>query len=127
MCQSIQGPAEQAGVFEYLNSSRTSKEETALTIAQRRGRTEGLIAVLACVEPCQTMQVRGNREMKKLELRSEPAKCEHYDYLDPVYGLRYTRVQTWFPFNACRLSRAPAKSTRRSYSLPHNESKIVAP
>ena len=114
-------------MFEYLNSSRTSKEETALTIAQRRGRTEGLIAVLACVEPCQTMQVRGNREMKKLELRSEPAKCEHYDYLDPVYGLRYTRVQTWFPFNACRLSRAPAKSTRRSYSLPHNESKIVAP
>ena len=116
-------------MFEYSNSSQTSKEETALTIAQRTGRTEGPIAMLACGEPCQTMQVRGNREMKKLELRSEPAKCEHYDhdYLDPVYGLRYTRVQTWFPFNACRLSRAPAKSTRRSYSLPHNESKIVAP
>ena len=129
LCQSIQAPAEEAGVFEYLNSSQTSKEETALKIAQRTGRTEGPIAVLACVEPCQTMQERGNRETKKLELRSEPAKCKHYDhyYLDPVYGLRYTRVQTWFPFNACRLSRSPAKPTRRSYSLPHNELKIVAP
>ena len=100
LCRSIQAPAEQAGLFEYLNSSQTSKEETALKRARRQGRREGLIAVLACVEPCQTMQVRGNPQTKLLELRSEPAKCKHYYhyYLDPVYGLRYTRLQTWFPF-----------------------------
>lgn len=100
VCRSIEAPAEQAGIFEYLNNSQTSKEQTALRIAEREGRREGLVAVLACVEPCQTMQVRGNRETKMLELRSEPAKCKHYYhyYLDPKFGLRYTRLQTWFPF-----------------------------
>jgi hypothetical protein len=100
LCQSIEGPAEQAGLFEYVNNLQASKEETALAIARRHGRREGLIAVLSCVEPCQTMQVRGNCKTKLLELRSEPARCKHYYhyYLDPVYGLRYTRLQTWFPF-----------------------------
>jgi hypothetical protein len=78
LCQSIATAAQQAGHFQYLNNSQQSKEETALELARRLGRTEGLIAVLACVEPCQTMQLRGNRETKRLELRSEPSKCKHY-------------------------------------------------
>lgn len=100
LCRSIETPAEAAGLFRYLNNSHDSKEETALALAHAQGRTAGLIAVLACVEPCQTMQVRGNRQTKRLELRSEPSKCKHYYhyYLDPVYGLRYTRLQSWFPF-----------------------------
>jgi hypothetical protein len=100
LCRSIETAAQEAGHFQYLNNSQQSKEETALAMAQRLGRSEGLIAVLACVEPCQTMQVRGNRDTKRLELRSEPSKCKHYYhyYLDPVYGLRYTRLQSWFPF-----------------------------
>ena len=60
LCQSIEAPAEAAGVFEYVNNLQASKEEAALAIARRHGRREGLIAVLSCVEPCQTMQVRGN-------------------------------------------------------------------
>jgi hypothetical protein len=97
---SIEAPAKEAGLFQYLNNSEQTKEKVALEMAGRTGRQEGLIAVLACVEPCQTMQVRGNRDTKKLELRSEPAKCKHYYhyYLDPNYGLRYTRLQSWFPF-----------------------------
>src|SRR5207253_5366560 len=61
---------------------------------------QGLIAVFGCVEPCQTLQIRGNPQTKKLELRAELAKCKHYYhyYLDSEYGLRYTRLQTWFPF-----------------------------
>lgn len=100
LCQSIETVAQAADRFQYLNNSQQSKEETALEMARQAGRRKGLIAVLACVEPCQTMQVRGNRETKKLELRSEPSKCKHYYhyYLDPVYGLRYTRLQSWFPF-----------------------------
>ncbi len=100
LCESIEAPAKQAGLFQYLNNARDSKEETALAMARGAGRQQGLIAVLACVEPCQTMQVRGQRDTKKLELCSEPAKCKHYYhyYLDPNYGLRYTRLQSWFPF-----------------------------
>jgi hypothetical protein len=100
LCASIQAPAERAGLFEYVNNLQASKEETALAMARRHGRREGLIAVLSCVEPCQTMQVRGNPQTKLLELRPELSRCKHYYhyYLDPVYGLRYTRLQTWFPF-----------------------------
>ena len=94
LCKTIEAPAEQAGLYRFLNNSKDSKEETALQLAKEHGRTEGLIAVLGCVEPCQVMQVRGNRQTKQLELRVEPGKCKHYYhyYLDPEYGLRYTAL-----------------------------------
>ncbi len=100
LCRAIEAPAEEAGLYHYLNSSQDSKEEIALELAAQRGQTEGLIAVLGCVEPCQVIQVRGNRQSKRLELRVELAKCKHYYhyYLDAQYGLRYTRLQTWLPF-----------------------------
>lgn len=100
ICKAIETEAKQAGLYRYLNSSKESKEQAALAMAAQQKRTEGLIAVLGCVEPCQIMQVRGNRESKKLEVRAEPGKCLHYYhyYLDPNYGLRYTRLQSWFPF-----------------------------
>jgi hypothetical protein len=46
------------------------------------------------------MQVRGNPHSKRLELQVESGKCKHYYhyYLDPEYGLRYSRLQSWFPF-----------------------------
>jgi hypothetical protein len=100
LCQAMEGPAEEAGLYRFLNSSQDSKEEVALQLAAERGCSEGLIAVLGCVEPCQTIQVRGNPQTKRLELRVELTKCKHYYhyYLDPRYGLRYTRLQTWLPF-----------------------------
>ena len=100
LCRAIEGPAEEAGLYRYLNSSQDSKEQVALQLAAEQKRSEGLIAVLGCVEPCQVMQVRGNPQTKRLELRVELAKCKHYYhyYLDPRYGLRYTRLQTWLPF-----------------------------
>ena len=100
LCQAIETDAKQAGLYHYLNNSQESKEETALRLAADHGRQQGLIAVLGCVEPCQVVQVRGNRETKKLEVRIEPGKCLHYYhyYRDAAYGLRYTRLQSWFPF-----------------------------
>jgi hypothetical protein len=100
LCRSLEGPAEAAGLYRFLNNCQVSKEEEALRLAAQRQQTQGLIAVLGCVEPCQVLQVRGNRATKKLELRVELAKCKHYYhyYLDPLYGLRYTRLQSWFPF-----------------------------
>ena len=92
LCSAIQDPAEQEGIYRYLNNCQESKEETALRMAAEHGRREGLIAVIGCVEPCQTMRVRGNRKTKRLELQVELAKCKHYYhyYLDPEHGLRYT-------------------------------------
>jgi hypothetical protein len=100
LCKSIETEAKVAGLYQYLNNSQQSKEETALRMAAEHGREQGLIAVLGCVEPCQVVQVRGNRESKKLEIRIEPGKCLHYYhyYLDEDFGLRYTRLQSWFPF-----------------------------
>jgi hypothetical protein len=100
LCQAIEGPAEKASLYRFLNNSQDSKEEVALRMAAARGQTEGLIAVLGCVEPCQVIQVRGNAQTKKLELRVELSKCKHYYhyYLDRDYGLRYTRLQSWLPF-----------------------------
>lgn len=100
LCKAIESPAEQAGLYRYLNNYNDNKEKTALQMAKEQGRTQGLIAVLGCVEPCQVIEVRGNRQTKKKELRVEFGKCKHYYhyYLDPQYGLRYTRLQTWAPF-----------------------------
>jgi len=100
LCRAIETNAKQAGLYHYINNSQESKEETALRLADEHGRKEGLIAVLGCVEPCQIVQVRGDRLTKRLVPRIEPGKCLHYYhyYLDPGYGLRYTRLQSWFPF-----------------------------
>jgi hypothetical protein len=85
---------------DYLYSSRTRKEDKALELAEQRGIKEGLIAVLSCVEPCYSFEMRRNREEKKLELCYRPMKCLHYYhyYLDRRFGLIHTRTQSWFPF-----------------------------
>jgi hypothetical protein len=85
---------------DYLHSSRTRKEDKALELAEQRGIKEGLIAVLSCVEPCYSFQMRSNREEKKLELCYRPMKCLHYYhyYLDRRFGLIHTRTQSWFPY-----------------------------
>jgi hypothetical protein len=100
LCQALQQPAEELGLYRFLNNCQLSKEETALQMAAQQQRTEGLIAVLGCVEPCLTARVRKNHDTKRLEMRVEQGKCKHYYhyYLDPQYGLRYTRLQTWFPY-----------------------------
>src|SRR5271168_3602695 len=69
LCRAIEAPAEEAGLYRFLNNSQDSKEQTALQMAAERKQTQGLIAVLGCVEPCQVVQVRGNPQTKKLELQ----------------------------------------------------------
>jgi hypothetical protein len=100
VCKAIETEAKRAGLYQYLNNSQQSKEEVALRLAAEHQRQEGLIAVLGCVEPCQIVQVRGDRQSKMLKVQIETGKCLHYYhyYLDRDYGLRYTRLQSWFPF-----------------------------
>ena len=86
---------------EYIPSSTQRKEDVAREIAQADGIKEGLIAILTCVEPCQTFDINRNKNEKKIELVSRIRKCKfmyHYE-IHPLFGFMYTRIQTWFPFN----------------------------
>jgi hypothetical protein len=84
----------------YLPSSQTRKEDVAMEIAQTDGITEGLIALLTCVEPCMSYSIRRDRALKKLVLEPTLRKCLHvYHYwMDRDFGLMHARLQTWFPF-----------------------------
>lgn len=86
--------------IEYLRSPQARKEDVARVLARRDGIRTGLIGMFACVEPCWSYTVRGNREAKKLELRPELRQCKHlyHYYQHPLFGMMYARVQTWFPF-----------------------------
>lgn len=85
---------------EYVASSKKSKEDIAGKIAKRDGIQEGLLAVLTCVEPCQSFQVQKDKKKKRLKLVSQQRKCLHvyFYYLDPEFGLMHVRLQTWAPF-----------------------------
>ena len=87
--------------YIYLPSSKDSKEELALQVAARDGIKQGLIAVFACVEPCQSFDLRKDRATKHLQLVSKERKCLHlyYYYLDREFGLMHVRLQSWLPFS----------------------------
>jgi len=77
----------------YLGSARTSKEELARQIAHQDHIQRGLIAIVRCVEPCQTYEMRGLTPVLK------DAKCLHlyFYHQHPVFGFMHLRLQTWFP------------------------------
>jgi len=85
---------------QYLQSPKTNKEQVALEIAARDQITKGLICILTSVEPCQTFEIRRDRETKHIHLQPARRKClfmYHYA-IHPVFGFMNARIQTWFPF-----------------------------
>lgn len=101
LCQAIESRAKEMDLPTiYLASSTASKEKRALANAQEKGLSTGPIAVLSCVEPCRSCGVGYEAETKKLVPILKDGKCLHYYhyYLDPRFGLMYTRLQSWFPF-----------------------------
>lgn len=92
--------SESGRAYVYLPSSKDSKEEVALQIMARDGIQQGLICVLAAVEPCQSFDLRKDRATKKLKLVAKQRKCLHlyFYYLDREFGLMHVRLQTWLPF-----------------------------
>jgi hypothetical protein len=99
--QSAVDQAEAAGrPYQYLRSTNISKEELIHDCLKQHPVSEGLVAVLSCVEPCRTYKVYGNRKTQKLDLRLESSRCLHlYFYVQhPRWGLLHLRLQTWFPF-----------------------------
>jgi hypothetical protein len=87
--------------YVYLPSSKDSKEELALQIVARDGLKQGLICVFACVEPCQSFDLRKDAATKHLKLMAKERKCLHlyFYYLDREFGLMHVRLQTWLPFS----------------------------
>jgi hypothetical protein len=101
LCQALETRARELELPTiYLASSTENKEERALANAREKKLSTGLIAVLSCVEPCRSWMVRGNPQTGKIEPRLESRKCLHYYhyYLDPQFGLLYSRLESWFPF-----------------------------
>jgi len=85
----------------HLMSSKTDKDQTARRIMADEGITRGLVCVLSCVEPCQSFEIRRDRELQKLVLTGRPRKClflYHY-WVHPRFGFMHARIQTWFPFS----------------------------
>ena len=83
----------------YLPSSKTSKEDTALSVLKEQPVAEGLICTLSVVEYCQTLQPK-KKENGLLELSNVNRKCKYYYfyYLDKKFGFMHVKLQTWFPF-----------------------------
>ena len=86
--------------YVYLNSASANKEQVVLKILAEDPVSEGLVAVLACVEPCHSFEVRTNPNTHWLELFTRPRQCTHlyFYYLDRDFGLMHVRLQTWLPF-----------------------------
>jgi hypothetical protein len=98
LAASLMESAKKAERFQYLGSSQVSKEEAARAIQKRCPISEGLVAVLQCVEPCWTFDTKSVNG--RLTIVGEMGKCSslyHY-YLHPRFGWMYIRLQTWFPF-----------------------------
>ncbi len=85
----------------YLGSSHTDKQAVAQKVAAKDGITNGLIAIITCVEPCMSYKISPNPSTKELNLQLCPRRCLFiYHYLvDPQFGFMNARIQTWFPFN----------------------------
>jgi hypothetical protein len=101
LCRAIETRAQEMDLPTiYLASSSENKELRALANAREKGLSAGPIAVLSCVEPCRSCDVGYEAQTKKLVPILKDGKCLHYYhyYLDPRFGLMYTRLQSWFPF-----------------------------
>jgi len=51
--------------LRFLASSQIRKEDVARELAAQDHRTDGLIWVLTCVEPCQTFEIHRHRESNR--------------------------------------------------------------
>src|SRR6266436_3228906 len=77
-----------------------SADYAARQIKEKDHIKEGLIVVFACVEPCQSFDLKRDKATKHLLLRSKERKCLHlyFYYQDRDFGLMHVRLQTWLPF-----------------------------
>ncbi|MFO0912569.1 MAG: hypothetical protein U0795_06415 [Pirellulales bacterium] len=92
----VEAQADQLGMeVRYLRSPVINKEAYVQDILAERGRDPGFVAILSCVEPCRSYQIRRNHQTKQLDLEYTQRQCLHYYhyFLDDKFGL-VLRVET---------------------------------
>src|SRR5262249_43521867 len=90
--------AKKAGRYQYLPSSRTSKEEVARAIWKQHPIDEGLVAVLHCVEPCWTFDTKSVDGRLTIQGEWGKGSALYHYYVHRLFGWMYLRLHTWFPF-----------------------------
>src|SRR5947209_1992858 len=95
-----QALAQQHGApYHYLQGRHRKEDLVHQTIRERR-LDEGLVCVLCCQETCRTVKLLYGRGRPRLAFTWRPQRVLYFYWLDPDFGLRYLRPQTWFPFTA---------------------------
>ena len=90
--------AQEAGAhWEYLQG-KTKKEKLIDGLLRERPHADGLVAVLCCQETCRSVQLRHAEQRPWLAFKRRQQRVLYYYYLDPRFGRRYVRIETWFPF-----------------------------
>jgi hypothetical protein len=83
--------------WEYLTRP-IRKEDHARAIAERDGIRDGLVCVLATIEPCYTVQLVFGHKRPRLVSARRKCLFIYYYFIDPDFGLMHIRLQTWLPF-----------------------------
>ena len=89
--------AQHGAPYVYLQG-RHRKEDLIQEEIRHRRLSEGLICVLCCQETCRTVKLRYGDGRPRLVFTHRPQRVLYFYFLDPQFGLRHVRVQTWFPF-----------------------------
>jgi hypothetical protein len=83
--------------YVYLQG-RHRKEDLVRQQLRERRLSEGLVCVLCCQETGRTVKLRYGDGQPRLVFTNRPQRVLYFYFLDPQFGLRHVRVQTWFPF-----------------------------
>jgi hypothetical protein len=83
--------------YVYLQGRHRKEDLVGQQIRERR-LSEGLVCVLCCQETCRTVKLRYGDGRPRIVFTFRPQRVLYFYFLDPQFGLRHVRVQTWFPF-----------------------------
>jgi hypothetical protein len=83
--------------YVYLQG-RHRKEDLVQQQIRERRLSDGLVCVLCCQETCRTVKLRYGNGRPRLVFTFRSQRVLYFYFLDPQFGLRHVRVQTWFPF-----------------------------
>jgi hypothetical protein len=83
--------------FQFLQGEH-DKEKIVRAEIEKRHVSEGLVAVLYCMETCRGVKLRQGKDRPQLVFTSRPQRAVYFYYLDPEFGLMHVRIQTFFPY-----------------------------
>jgi hypothetical protein len=89
--------AQHEAPYLYLQG-RCRKEDLVQQHIRQRRLSDGLVCVLCCQETCRTVKLRYGDGRPRLVFTFRPQRVLYFYFLDPQFGLRHVRIQTWFPF-----------------------------